>query len=151
MRATTLLLLFIATAFLADSALAQIYTWRDASGTMHYGDIPPPEAADARKIHTQSTPPAEIDAARRALADKEMEAKKRQVEVQEAAEKARKEKTASEERAHNCSQAPSYLRTLESGQRISRMQPNGEQSYLDDKTRAQETESTRHAVDSLCK
>ena len=147
MRAIALLLL----GFFATAALADIYSWRDADGSVQYGDVPPPGAIGIRKLHAPGAPAAELDQARRAQADKELASKKRKLDAEEAAANAEKEKTASEDRQRNCTQAKSYLRALESGERISRTQENGERAYLDDQARAQETESARRAVDSWCK
>ena len=45
MRAITLFIL----ALVWTAATAQVYTWRDASGKIHYSDTPPP-GVDAKKM-----------------------------------------------------------------------------------------------------
>lgn len=148
MRATAALFL----ALIATAALgAEVYTWRDAGGKVHYSDTPP-AGVDAKKMRggasTDSSTPA---ASRRSLADQEMEFRKRRSEAEAAQAKAEKEKSEAEESKRNCEQAKSQLQALESGQRMSRPNAQGETVVMDDEVRAQEIERTRKAVQSWCK
>ena len=43
-------------AALALPAAAQVYTWTDKDGKVHYGDAPPPEVTDAKPVAIQSKP-----------------------------------------------------------------------------------------------
>ena len=55
-----------------------------------------------------------------------------------------------EQKQQNCEGARSALRSLESGQRISRVGQDGERYFLDDQQIAQETERARQAVAKNC-
>ncbi|MEX0637667.1 MAG: DUF4124 domain-containing protein, partial [Burkholderiales bacterium] len=78
------------------------------------------------------------------------EFRRRQLEAQKAREKdamAAKEAAAKQE---NCARAREALATLESGQRVSRTDAQGERYYLDDDARAREAEAARQAVRDWC-
>lgn len=146
MRAiAALFLALMATATLAG----EVYTWRDASGKVHYSDTPPPRV-DARKMR-DVTPEDSGAAQRRSLADQEMEFRKRRTETEQKREKAEKETAAAAERERNCEQARTQLQALESGQRMIRFNAAGERIVLDDEARAQETANARKAVQDWCR
>lgn len=147
MRTSTILVLLL----LSPLAFGQIYSWRDAEGKVHYSDVPPTGAVNARKIESAATVEGDTKNARRDLANKEMAFKKRQQDSAEAAAKSEKDKVDAEEKQKNCAQAKSYLRALESGERISRTNENGERIFLDDSSREQERAAAGRAVESWCK
>lgn len=141
-------------ALMAAAALgAEVYTWRDADGKVHYSDTPP-AGADVKKlrggVQVNTAPPAQA-APRRGLADQEMEFRKRKTDTEAAQAKAEKEKTEVEEGRRNCEQARAQLQSLETGRRISRLNAQGETVVLDDDMRTQETERTKKAVQTWCK
>jgi hypothetical protein len=72
------------------------------------------------------------------------------LEAQKSAEKAEAERKESVAKSANCERARENLRALESGQRISRTNAQGEREYIDDAARARETESARQAVTDWC-
>lgn len=147
MRAVTMLVL----ALLSSSAFAQVYTWRDAAGKVHYSDTPPADM-DAKKIHAGSqTSPAASAAPERSLAEKDMEFRKRKTESSEKQAKAEVDRKKSEESKRNCEDARNQLSALQSGQRMSRVNASGEHVSLDDAMRAQEVEKTKQAIKSWCK
>ncbi|MDR2240599.1 MAG: DUF4124 domain-containing protein [Zoogloeaceae bacterium] len=133
-------------------AAAQVYTWRDASGKVHYSDTPPP-GVEAKKIRDNTTVPnAEATSnASRSLAEQEAEFRKRQDEAKKTQAKAEQEQKESTERQRNCGAARNQLSALESGRRMSRMNAAGEAIPLDDAMRAQEIERAKQAVASWCK
>ncbi len=147
MRTPTILLLLL----FSPLAFGQIYSWRDAEGKVHYSDVPPTDSVNVRKITPSGAVSGDTGNARRDLAQKEMEFKKRQLDAAEAGAKVEKEKIDAEDRDKNCTQAKSYLRALESGERISRSNEKGERAFLDDQSRSQEIVSTRRAIESWCK
>ena len=69
-------------------AAAQVYTWRDASGKVHYSDTPPP-GVDAKRMragtHTGTTGSA---APVRSTAEQDMEFRKRKAESDKSQAKA---------------------------------------------------------------
>lgn len=146
MRAPALLFLLL----LAPGGLAQIYSWRDADGRMHYSDQAPTGIAQPSKLEPATLWVEEADKAKRKLAKEVMDARKRQLDAEEEAAKADKSKGEAAERQENCRLARDYLQTLESGARISRSDEKGGRAYLDDQAREQEIASARRATASWC-
>jgi hypothetical protein len=157
-----ILILCVTLAF-AAGASAQMYRWVDKDGRVHYTATPPPAGTASRTLQAPaaSPPPASDDAAKDAgakdarpgpltPAEQEQEFRKRQIEAQKAAEKAAQAAKASETKQANCTRAREALATFESGQRIARTNAQGERYYLDDASRARETEAARQAVQDWC-
>jgi hypothetical protein len=142
---------------------AQAYRWVDKSGHVGYGDTPPPgvkatplravvPAAPSASAATQDAN-SDKDAKRGPLtpAEQELDFRRRMKEAQAAAAKADKERRAAEEKKVNCETARQSLQTLESGQRIMRVDSKGERYFLNDSQRAQDTTRAREAVSQWCK
>lgn len=140
---------------LAALAHAQQYKWVDQNGRTQYGDMPPPgvKATPLRPPTGPTSPPAAKGAAKAPLtpAEQELEFRRRQKEREAAATKDAQAKQAAEAEKLNCENARQTLRTLESGQRITRTNASGERYFLDDAQIAQETARAREAVSSWCK
>lgn len=142
------------------SSHAQLYKWEDASGKVHYSDVPPPDAKTT-PIGRGKGKPAETPASQapatpgkatpKSLADKELEFNKRRQEGKEAAAKAEKEAAAAKEKQENCTRAKATLRSLQEGSRMSTTNEKGERVVIDDAARKRETERTQKDVDSWCK
>ena len=133
-------------------ALGQsIFSWKDASGTVHYSDTPPPDGSVRTLTRTQLNAAGSSSQAMPSVIDKELALRKRAAESAEADDKARKTRAADEDRQRNCNVAKAQLQALESGQRMSRFNAAGEREILDDEQRASEIERTRALVDSNCK
>lgn len=160
--------LLIALLLAAAGASAQQYKWVDRNGRVQYGDVPPAgaNAVPLRGPSARARPvPAEDKAEEKTDGKAEGEAKKgpltpAQQEAEfrkrrEEAEKARlKQAEATEQMAakkENCTLAQNQLRTMESGQRISRTDASGERYFLDDAQIAQEAAKARQAVQQWCK
>ena len=148
----------------AGTAHAQAYKWVDKNGRVGYGDTPPPgaKATPLRPVAPPaSAPPAasgnEAQADKKASkapltpAEKELEFRRRMKEAQEAAAKAERERKATEEAKANCENSRQSLRTLESGQRVMRVDSKGERYYISDAQRAQDIERAREATRQWCK
>lgn len=131
-------------------ASAQLYSWKDANGKIHYSDEPPPDNAKTRKVSPPAAGTGDPNAYR-ALAEKEAVARKKQKEGSEAADKAAKEQAATEERRAECERARGNLSSLESGQTRFTVGSNGERIGLDGDVREAELARARKAVESLCK
>jgi hypothetical protein len=129
-----------AIALFAAAASAQQYKWTDKDGKVRYGDVPPAGASAARlkAPNTGYAPPAA------APDSKKEEAKKKAPEKQAMTEEQVQMKR------DNCARAQESLRTLESGQRISRIDAKGERYYLEDAEIAQETAKARQSVQHWC-
>ena len=170
----------IALALVAGTAGAAQYQWRDAKGRMVYSDLPPPSsvapdriirapavvAAEPAKVApvaaaspgaspaaTAGAPNAPASApsiAGLSNADREMAWRKR------AADRAAEDKKAAEaanrktELARACSDAQGNIRSLESGQRISRSNTAGEREFLSDAERVQRLAQARKNVGENC-
>ena len=147
---------------LAVPAAAQ-WKWRDASGRVTASDLPPPRDVPERDIlqrpnalsRARATAAAASAPASAPLvspaADKELEARKRQAEQQQLAKAKAEDQRNAAIRADNCSRARSHLSTLESGQRLARVNDKGEREFIDDKTRADETRRAREVIASDCR
>lgn len=130
---------------------ADVYTWRDASGKVHYSDSPPPGVEAQRMRGGVAVETAEPPAKRPSLAEQERAFRQRRAEAEKSKEKAEKDKAESDEAKRNCDDARSQLGALESGQRMTRANAQGEQIHLDDQARAQEIERAQKSVKSWCK
>lgn len=137
-------------AVLPTVALAQVYSWKDASGKIHYGDRPPAERqVDSRKL---AAPPAvDVEATRKANAEKQLAEREKQEKSKESAAKSAEEQTVARQREENCRQAKSTLAALESGQIRFVMDAKGERVALDGAVREAELGKARNSVDSWCK
>jgi len=155
----------VAALAVATPAHAQ-WKWRDANGRITASDLPPPREVPEKDILQRPTaavrpplPAAPASAAASAAppvakapaGEKELEARKKAAEQQaQAKAKADEEKNAAI-RAENCRRARSHLATLDSGQRMFRVNDKGEREIIDDRTRAQESQRAREVIASDCK
>jgi hypothetical protein len=65
-------------------------------------------------------------------------------------EKDKKEETAAQDRKENCAAAQKQLQALESGQRITAQNDQGEKIVIDDQQRAKEAERARRLAADNC-
>lgn len=147
----------------ATSASAQIAKCYDKSGkVVAYGsECPPGTRSEQTAIPNNSafTPaPAAKDAkgaapsGPKSLAEQQADFKKRQAELKEAQEKDAKKAADTERRKQACEDARSYLKLIESGQRVTRMDPKtGERSFMEDDQRAIELSKAQRGVAENCK
>jgi hypothetical protein len=159
---------------LVQPAAAQ-WKWRDAGGRVTASDLPPPRdipdkdilqrpgaaprpAAAAASAPTGTSAPSAASAAPATAAppptrpqDKQLEARKREAELQEQAKARAEEQRQAAVRADNCSRARAHLATLDSGQRLARVNAQGEREVLDDKARADEVRRARAIIASDCR
>ena len=88
----------------------------------------------------------------KSLAERDADFRKRQTEKQEAEAKAQKTAAESEQKQRACTDAQSYLKSLQSGSRIVRSDPKtGERSYLADSDYPKEIARTQQQVQQACK
>jgi hypothetical protein len=155
---------------LTGAACAQsIWKWKDKDGRIQISDRAPPISVPEKDIlsrpagtaapiaNTSSTndgadaPPAAVasgvdtalEAQRRKVLAEQASAKKSQQAVEEAKQAALK--------ADNCQRAKSQLALLESGQRMTRPNLQGEREFLDDRARADEVKRMHQVMDSSCR
>jgi len=150
---------FIACAILACScggALAQ-HVWLNDKGVKQYSDMPPPPGTPASRVLQSPGPRAAAPAASTAVpaaapsvAERNAAFEKRRIEQAEQETKAGEQARLAADNARNCEQARAYQRTLASGERIAKLDKNGERAYLSDQDRAQEM-ATAQRVLAQCK
>ena len=150
---------------LALPAWGELYKWVDENGKVHYSDRPPPPNAKQQKsiqpkASPQSAPPpaaspegqSAAPASRaKTAAELEMEFRKRRTEAAEADAKRQQETEAAAEKQRNCEQAKARVAVLQTGGRITKASPTGEQIYLGDSEIASELIEARKVADSWCK
>ena len=137
-------------------AQAQQYKWVDQNGKVQYGDVPPP-GVKAQRLKpppggSATVPPssAKKDEKGEKALSPEAAFRKRQEEAEKDRQKnAQAEQEASVKR-DNCARAQEALRTLQSGQRIARVDAKGERYYVEDAQVAQETERARQSAQKNC-
>ncbi|HYN12458.1 MAG TPA: DUF4124 domain-containing protein [Burkholderiales bacterium] len=148
------ILVLAATMAFATLALGQQYKWVDKDGRVQYGDAPPPGVSATRLKGAGAAPaaPAAEPQTKGPLTPAEQEAgfRKRQLDAEKEREKQAQAEKQTLARQENCARAQQALRTLESGQRISRTDAKGERYILDDAQIAQETVQARQAVKASC-
>ncbi len=144
-------------AFAPSAAFAQ-YQWLDDNGRMVFSDRPPPASVTPNKVKAvplkvvskmpEKAPEADSKspalaaqvvgaAAPKSLADKDLEAKKRNQDLDEAAKKQKADAERQAKLATACADATTNIKTLESGMRVARVGKNGEREFMsdDDKTK----------------
>jgi len=166
-------LLFTALAFgLTPPAQAQ-WKWQDPSGKIQYSDRPPPVGTPDKDIlqrppgqelrvvqwqngrvvdQAASAPAAPASAASKpGKAEVDAEAKRKAQEKEKLAQQKADEQRIAEQRRSNCASARDNERVLTSGQRVTRLNDQGENVYLDDQQRAAELERARTVIASECR
>jgi hypothetical protein len=140
------------------------WKWRDKDGGVTVSDRPPPrDIADkdilsrppsARRAALLSAGPASAASAAvdgKGPLEREVEARRRAAEQEQAAKAKADETRVAAQRAENCQRARSQITTLESGQRLARVNGKGEREMLDDKSRADELAQARDAATANCR
>ena len=123
---------FLLMIFGSASAIADVYTWRDAHGKVHYGDKP--EAVGAERVAVESRPTdraqvqARYETRQKNIVDSS--AKYRTDKADEKAAAAAK-KLSEEEQAAACTKARDRLKSYINARRLYRRDENGEPVYLE--------------------
>jgi len=131
----------------STAAFGQLYKWVDKDGKVTYSDQPPP-AQQSKQLNLNTgvaSPPT------RSAIERDKEIEKGRVEAREKAKVAGEKERKSEIDQQNCKAARAYLKTVESGVRVSTMDDKGEQVILDDEQIAAERVKAQKAVDEACK
>ena len=155
-------------AIAAVGAHAQtLWKWRDASGQLHISDKAPPPGTPAKNIISAPpggivAPPAlapaaaapKADAAASAGGDSSLDKKKKAAD-QERLDKEKADRAAVDTknnaiRADNCSRAKAALAGIQGGQRLGKINANGEREMLDDAGRAAEEKRTQDIIAANC-
>ena len=152
MKAAIALLILLAPV----AAQGQLLKWIGKDGGIEYATQCPPGTQEQQTgIKSTREGPSSSDATspqQKSIAEREAEFRKRQMEAQDARQK--DEKKAAEDKVDraNCEQAQIYLKSLQVGNRIARVDPQtGERVFLEDSDRPAELARAQRAVDSNCK
>jgi hypothetical protein len=140
------------------------WKWRDKDGNVTVSDRPPPRevadkdilgrpAAVRRNALQPATPASAASAAADAKGplDREVEARRRAAEQEQAAKAKAEDTRLAAQRAENCQRARTQISTLESSQRLARVNAKGEREILDDKARADELAQARDVATNSCR
>lgn len=84
------------------------------------------------------------------LADRDLEYRKHQQELADASKKQAEQAARAAQQAQECERARGYIRSLESGIRISRTGADGNPEFLDDTQRSAELDRARGVADKAC-
>lgn len=150
--------------------VAAQWAWRDDAGRIVYSDRPPPASVRKEQIVRQpagnalaapatapaaapATAPAVAPAATapRTMAEQEQAFRKRQQERADAEKKQAEEQALAARRKQDCDRARGYLRQLEDGIRIARVDAQGNQVILDEAQRSAEMVRARELIAGACK
>lgn len=130
-------------------ATAQVYSWKDASGKIHYGDRPPAERqAQVRRVPGAPAATADVEAARKSVAERQFAEREKQAtgESKQAAEDPAQQRI----REENCRRARATLAALESGEIRFSLDEKGERIALDGAAREAELSRARRSVADWC-
>lgn len=154
----------LALALLAVSLPSQAqWKWRDKDGSVTVSDRPPPRdiadkdilirPAAARRALLPASAASAVSATAEGKGplDREVEARRRAADQEQAAKTKAEEAQRNAQRAENCQRARAQVGTLESGQRLARVNAKGEREMLDDAARATELAQARDAAASNCR
>ena len=140
----------------AGAAAGQINKCLDASGkVVGYGECPPGTRSEGTTVKSAPPPapaPAAKSSAPQSAAEKDAEYRKRQLEKKEAEEKSAKKAEAAQQNARACEESRAYLKSLQSGNRITKADPKtGERVYLQDGEYATEIARVQKTIDTNCR
>ncbi|MBU6258602.1 MAG: DUF4124 domain-containing protein [Burkholderiales bacterium] len=156
----------LAVAALGWSALpAQAqWMWRDAQGHVTVSDRAPPReipdkdilrrpAADAHHLAFEAPASAAAGAASapKTALEREVEARKRKAAEEQAAKSKAEDARIAAQKAENCERAHAQQALLASGQRVARVNAQGERVVLDDAGRAAEQRQVDQVIASDCR
>lgn len=158
-------------ALLLPLAAAAQWQWVDKDGRKVFSDQAPPADVPARNIlkrppqatapaaqppsdgagsNAAAAPPKAPPAPKITGQDKELEARKKAAEADEAAKKKVAEAENAKIKAENCERAKRAKASLESGIRISSTNAKGEREFLSDEGRAAETRRVNEIIGKEC-
>lgn len=148
----------LALACLPTLAQAQ-WIWKDDQGKTVISDQAPPPSVPLSRIVRQpgrSSPATAADdskddaAKTKSLADQDLEFKKRQKDSADAAKKAQEDADRKKIVDDHCSSQRQNLTTLQSGQRMTRTDDNGQRYFVDDATRAADVQRAQADIAKNC-
>ena len=143
------------------------YVWLDKTGHKVFSDRPPPMDVPQRSILSQPTrgtapiveepaplvpaAPPGSGASRPQARDTELEERRKQAEAADAAKRKTEEAREALIRADNCQRARQSAATMDSGVRIAQINAQGERSFMDEQTRAAESQRAQSIIATDCR
>ena len=129
---------------------AQVHRCVDASGKVVGYASECPAGTKAEQTNIKNAP-GSAATPQKSLAERDADFRKRQIEKQEAAEKAEKKMAEAVDRKRACEDARSYLKALQNRQPVVRADPKtGERVYLKDSDYASEIARAERSVSQSC-
>ena len=130
---------------------AQVYTWTDEDGVVHYADMPDGDDAEMVAIKSRRTDPEQIaeevseDRARRAV-ESAAAREQAEIEAEERAIDAQNEAA----RADACKRAQAAVGNYTNNRRFYKPLPDGERAWLTDEEVAEAQAAAGQAVERYC-
>lgn len=138
----------------ASVATAAVYTWKDASGRVHFSDTPPPNS-DAKSVKGASggtVSEAETSQpAAKTWQEKEQESRQKKAEQAQAEEKKKADQARAAEKERYCASLRKNIAMLERGGRVGSPNENGEFEFYTDEQMAAKAEQARAQLARDCK
>jgi hypothetical protein len=130
---------------------AEIYTWTDADGTVHYGDKPGTTQATKLDIESRATDKVAVaERYSRRQAARTEQNEERAEQRASAEEQAAEAEAEREARQAQCEKARERLGRFVNARRLYRVDENGERQYLDDAEIDQARARAEEAVTRHC-
>ncbi|MFT4171128.1 MAG: DUF4124 domain-containing protein [Rhodocyclaceae bacterium] len=143
---------------LAGTVQAQIYTWKDAKGSVHYSDQPPP-GVDAKVTSgargaaaapaTAATASAPV-AGSKSWQEKDQEFRQRRAEQSEKNAKQQEADAKRAQRDAQCAEIRRQLAAVDSGARMGHTNDKGEVEVFGDAERKAESQRLRDILSKEC-
>lgn len=141
------LLVLTPAVLLALPVAADVFTWTDAQGNVHFSDRP--EDPRAAQVDVKSSPTDHARLARQKQASLDLKQRNRVAATERDAE-AEKQATNDERIAENCRRAEKALESIVNAQRLYVPEPNGERRFLNEEEKQARIAKARADVDEWC-
>ncbi|MBK4735758.1 DUF4124 domain-containing protein [Noviherbaspirillum sp. DKR-6] len=138
------------------AAFAQ-YVWMDANGVKQYSDMPPPSSVPASRIlktpgaaaaQPAAPAPDASPSATPSVAEREAEFQKRRAAEEEKRRAEEQQAKLETTKKSVCEAARAQKRALDSGERLWRIDANGERRYLEDADRAAQLRDIQRTLEA---
>ena len=137
----TLLTVLALMLMLPMTASAQVYKWKDANGTTHFSQMPPPQGVKYQSIHTR----ADADQPRTSTPDRPQGDNGSTTNGNDGAQDGR-----SAQMKRFCAQLKSNIALLKSNQSLQRMGNDGKTTQVSDQVRAQQLKQQQQRYNAYC-
>ncbi len=146
---------------LALPAAAQVFKCTDSGGKVSYSQSPCPKDVRSAKVAPAPAPAtaakgdggkaAKVPPGPKTATELEQDFRKRRAESEKAEQEQQKKLSEAKDAEENCRAARAQLTSLESGQRQTRVDAQGERYFLDGAQIENEKQRARRAIEVSCK